>query len=383
MNRSIAMKKTMKKYHKDFINQLGKSLVLIVGVVGSLGTILQLTGVIQLEIIYLIITLLIILLISLCYSIIFIFSKFDNEPIKITTNEITGVESSELSDELITTVKKLHSKNNHIEVVRLCSNLSRPLWISGKYLQRVAMGAYYEDSALRINQVDDQICALIDDLGWTNAVIGNIDKAIENIENGINIAERHSFNYLAAKGYRHLGTIKLRYNEDYTSSVESFDKALKISEKIESENKKSEMIAGITFNLSEAYLLNNNTDKAMEYAVKSKDLFSKSEDKIRLIKVNNQLANILIAKNDKNSLKQAKEILVSNLTEARNLARVDETGKCLLYLGEIHIKNQSFDLAKNLLNEALSIFKELNSEREAKSVIERINFCNSQIIKIK
>ena len=199
MNSNLKQKYLRNRW-KYFFTQLGISLAFLFTVGGGTLGILNFKEVINISFELSIIIILIFILICLSYSIIRVVSQLNNEPIRVITDYANDSQKPELQDELINVVKKHHIENDHKEVVRLCSNLSRALWISGKYKQRIIMGAFYEDSAERIGKFDEQISALIDDLGWTNAVIGDIKVAKENINKGIKIAEERENHYLLAKG---------------------------------------------------------------------------------------------------------------------------------------------------------------------------------------
>jgi hypothetical protein len=45
------------------------------------------------------------------------------------------------------------------------------------YSERIKVGEFVEEAAARTNNHEAQVAALIDDIGWTNAVVGNIDSA--------------------------------------------------------------------------------------------------------------------------------------------------------------------------------------------------------------
>jgi len=232
MNSNLKQKYLRNRW-KYFFTQLGISLAFLFTVGGGTLGILNFKDIINISFELSMIILLLFVLVCLIYSIIRVIFQLNNEPISVITDFANNSNKPELQDELINVVKKHHIENDHKKVVRLCSNLSRPLWISGKYQQRIILGAFYEDSAQRIEEFDEQVSALIDDLGWTNAVVGDIKVAKENINKGIKIAKERENNYLLAKALRHLGTIELRYNNDSQKSIENFSNALGICNSID------------------------------------------------------------------------------------------------------------------------------------------------------
>jgi tetratricopeptide (TPR) repeat protein len=314
-----------------------------------------------------------IMMLSVLVSISFLFKKMNNlPPIINMVFKKTEEDEELLSSELIETITKLHKKGKHAEVVRLASNISRPLWISGRYDERIHIGSFYEDSSERIKDVKNQIASLVDDLGWTNAVIGKIDDSQKNIQRGIKIAEKHGEFYLAAKGMRHLGTIELRFQENPDSAIKLLFKSLKAAESIQNEKEKEEMIAGIKYNISECYLMKCENSNALQYAKEVKDLLSKLSDKVRILKVNSLIARILLK--DK-KIDESKELFSNTLVNAKTLSRPDEIGKCLIGLGEIYIMECKNHLAFNILTEAIEVLTEIKSFKE-------LNKANELLLKI-
>jgi len=319
------------------------------------------------------------IILSVIISIFFLFRMIKTLPpiIKLDINNLQYNKESLLSSELIETITKLHKKGKHVEVVRLAANISRPLWISGRYDERISIGAFYEDSSARIKDVNNRIASLIDDLGWTNAVIGKIDEAIKNINRGIKIAKKNNEFYLAAKGVRHLGTIELRFQENPDLAIKLLANSLTIAASIKDKNEKMEMIAGIKYNLSEGYLMKSENINAIKYAKEVKNIFDKLNDKVRILKVNSQIARILL-KDGK--VDESKEMFSNTLESAKNLSRPDEIGKCLIGLGEIFILENKKELALNILTEAVEVLKEIKSLKElnkANELLLKINFKNN------
>jgi tetratricopeptide (TPR) repeat protein len=266
-----------------------------------------------------------------------------------------------LSDELVETVAKIHHAGQHIEVVRLARVLSRPLWISGRCKARIAIGAYYEDSAGFLNQPLDQAAALIDDLGWTNVVLGNIDEARKNIKNGIDIAERADAPYLAAKGYRHLGVIDQKYLKHMSDAQAQFAQAELRSRNITDAAERDEMMAGIYFNRGEGLLQMLDYAQARKYCADSLEIYERLSDDLRRVKVKNLIAQVDMLAGD---LTRAKQGFRDSLTDARKSARRDEAGKSLLGLGETHLRERSFELAEHTLKEAIDIFSDIGLVNE-------------------
>ena len=75
---------------------------------------------------------------------------------------------TKLSSGLVDDIRTLYSKEQYRDTVRFWIMISRHLWLSGRYNDRVTIGQMIEDSASRLNMHEEQVQALIDDIGWTN-----------------------------------------------------------------------------------------------------------------------------------------------------------------------------------------------------------------------
>lgn len=273
-----------------------------------------------------------------------------------------GVDSGEkLSSELVAVVRRLHHDGEHAEVVRLGTVLSRPLWLSGRYKERIQLGTFFEDSAARLNRTGEQVLALIDDLGWTNIVVGNVESAIANIKRGIAIARKSGNFYLAAKGLRHLGTASLRYSRRTEAAESYFRQAEKAARQIHEPLRKGEMIAGLLYNRCEVALDKKDYSAAENLAHEALKMYVEMGDEDRIIKVQSLLAQAQMVVGD---LASAKDGFRRALTDARRLTRRDEIGKSLLGLGELYLRENNRELARNTLEEAVEVFREIGSAKE-------------------
>src|SRR5205085_10359889 len=113
-----------------------------------------------------------------------------------------------LSAEVVNIVTTLYGEAKYLDVVRFGSTISRYLWLNGHNHERIAIGKLVEDAASKVGRTSVQVSCLIDDIGWTYDIIGDPEKAVTNISNGIEKAVENDLFYLAAKGERHLSGIE-------------------------------------------------------------------------------------------------------------------------------------------------------------------------------
>jgi len=123
-----------------------------------------------------------------------------------------------VAQSLLSYANKLSVQNKNEAVIRIRNNFSRSLHILGFKEVRIALGEIALPSAVINNDDFTKVQILIDDLGWTNYILGNIQIAIQNINRGIEIAsntkntlnnkENLELKLFQAKGFRHLALIK-------------------------------------------------------------------------------------------------------------------------------------------------------------------------------
>jgi hypothetical protein len=273
-----------------------------------------------------------------------------------------------LSSELETAVEKLYRSKEYVEVVRLGVVLSRPLWLSGRWKERVAIGKLVEEAASRKNLQEEQVDALIDMMGWTSAMLGNHSLGQKHIKDGIGIATSTKQFYMVAKGYRHLAGIAQKYGKDIPAALKYLDEAEVAAKQIVKEYDREEMQAGIHYARTEIFLESNdlpNAEKHNELARESYDRLGDQEE--RIIKTQTQHARIMFAKGE---IQQAKDIFRRAIETAKNLSRPDEQAYALVGLAKIYLSEEDYSQAIEHLGNAETIFAELEMKPDLRAAKE-------------
>ena len=171
--------------------------------------------------------------------------------------------------------------------------------------ERVAVGEMIEDAAAKRGLHEEQVIALIDDTGWTNAVLGNIDKAEKNILHGIKLAQQYQLFYFAAKGERHLAGICQRYKQDWQSAMIHHENAAAYARQIENSTLRDEMLAGISYGRAELLLNQDNFSDALAHAKNnSRDIYERiGGEQERIVKLRSILGRIYLGLNEIQSAK--------------------------------------------------------------------------------
>jgi tetratricopeptide (TPR) repeat protein len=287
--------------------------------------------------------------------------------------------ASKLSGGLVGEIQKLYKKDNLLDTVRFGHIVSRQLWLSGRYKDRVVIGGMVEDAASKLGLVEQQIAALLDDIGWTNLRIGNPSMAEKNIQYGIELAVKNNLYYYAAKGERHLSGIADRYRKNPTEAQKHLDKAKGYIQKIDNPEQKSEMNAGLAYAFAELNLSRNRLDDALKYSVEAKTMYDSMEhQQERAVKLNWQIGRIYLKKG---MIKQAKDIFRKGLEESKQLSRADQRAKNLLGMGEAYFQDGEYQKSIESLNEAKALFDEMSLDEEANLAKDLIDKANFEIIK--
>lgn len=250
-----------------------------------------------------------------------------------------------LAKALVKQFREMSECHDFQTILRIGVPLSRALWLEGQYATRVAVGKFVEEAAACLGNSEAQARALIDDIGWTSVALSEHGDAEKHIRRGIEIAEKNQLWYLAAKGYRHMAGIAIerRLPNDalrYLSDAEAK------SASIVDSPQRTEMIAGIRYGQSEAYLLKGELEQAESATTDAQALFEQVKDRSRAVKLLAQLGKI---REKQGRLMEAKDAYRQGLEQARTLDRKDEVLRNTLGLVRIAQAENQWSAAKKLL----------------------------------
>lgn len=278
--------------------------------------------------------------------------------VKMIKEVVQPKPSLPLSTQLVNIVTSLYEKEQYLDVVRLGSAVSRFLWLKSQYHERIEIGELVEDAAGKESRIEQQVSSLIDDIGWTYNIIGQHEKAIENITNGIDKAVSSDLFYYAAKGERHLSGIQ-KHKGHQAECLNHLHKAKEYSEKILDLTSKNEMEASLF--LAEAkYLFEiGKLDEAETLAEKAITVFKKDPD--RIVKIHSLLGNIYLKRS---KLQKAKDEFNKGYYATRN-TREDEVARNLKGLADIALLERDIKSGLKYLNEAKDIYLSIHKNNEA------------------
>lgn len=206
----------------------------------------------------------------------------------------------------------------------------------GHYEQYLAASAQL--GLYRNQSMEAEVCRK---LAHAYATQGNYNKANDYLAKAINIDVSVSATNLALiEDYRMKGMVDA-YTGDYKSAIESFDKALALSDGLEKSLKdsKRQTIANIYLSLAQVHLSLGNYKNSEEFAVKSLKLFTESTGDAAGI-IEGKLVLGIIHR-ERNNLKEA----IAYCQESRQLAFENKfnTSRQEQALGEIYFLKGDFE----------------------------------------
>lgn len=234
----------------------------------------------------------IVILVAISVSLIITFVWFY---IKSNKNETQGesetIGSKNFFETMISEFEKKLDKGEYIDVIQVGSSLSRILWLSGDYKNRIKVGDLVYKAAILADDQSSAAHMLIDDIGWTYFVTGKVKNAKDNIKKGINLALSSQDYYYVAKGYRHLFNIALQQNFEIEAN-NYLNEAEQYSNNIVDIKEKSEMKNGIQYNKIELLIRQNQYDVALSEAEQVLQAYTSAKDNKRKSKVYSVMGKI-------------------------------------------------------------------------------------------
>ena len=221
----------------------------------------------------------------------------------------------EYSDSICQLLEDAYDKGRYHEVIKIGTQLSSPLWYTGRYELRAKIGETIESAACQVGDKQTQAKVLIEMIGWTNIRIGNDDLGIQNISRGLKIAEEIKDSYLIASAYRNLADIHLarasakhnmRYDNntitvnaktqeyEFGKSKEYIDNALNYAERIRDNTKKSELLGNIDYTYSKYYFEKKDYTEALNKVESAMEAYKKIKYEDKQIKLYNLKGEILL-----------------------------------------------------------------------------------------
>lgn len=281
-------------------------------------------------------------------------------------------DSAVWSASILSEIREAYEQERWNEVLRIGRVLSRPLWVAGSYTTRLRIGEWVEHAASCIGNKFAQAAALIDDLGWTNHIVGKSERAIKNIRHGIAVATEAGAIDIVVKGYRHLAGI-YRDSRDYNSAVEAQTQAEDMVKQLPSSGVKDDLVAGLWVSRAMLYLEQEQWAEAHKLLKDASQSYESREDWDREVKIYSLEGQALLGVG---KIGSAKDSYRKGLGRAKELSRPDEVVKCSLGLASaLFQEDGATATARQFAEGALAIATKrgmASLEREATELLTKL-----------
>jgi len=262
-----------------------------------------------------------------------------------------------LSKAVTMQIEKCIERHEYESAIVLAKSMSRPLWLEGRYRDRLRLGELLQRAASSVNPPDVPalVQALIDELGWTNIELNHFELASRNIHEGIKYAEQIDDPYLIARGYRHLSGLAQREG-DKGNAQHYLDLAEKVATRITNKHRE-EMMAGISFGRGDLCLITNErrtSEKARGYFLAARAIQEKLGDRERLVKTNMRLGQTYQRLGEN---ARAYDFFYRSLKSARDLSWLQQICEVDLHLGQLMLEEHNYADALKTFQEAKTISK--------------------------
>lgn len=187
-------------------------------------------------------------------------------------------------DYLLEELRSLFAAGSFQAVIRHGKTFSRFLWVEGHVRTRTLAGEITEAAAAKVGDVEAQVSALLDDLGWSTVALGEYERARQHLSHGLDLAEQHGLPYWRAKGWRHLAGLEVEL-QSYPTALENLEKARSAAQEISEELLRAEMAAGIAYGLAITHFANGSFDLAEQALDESQYLRGTVGDFSRAVKI--------------------------------------------------------------------------------------------------
>lgn len=302
---------------------------------------------------------------SAIYVLVYLYQELQKSALdKGQTDSTDERGDNQLTDTLMADLEAAYRDRKWDEVIKIGGVLSRPLWVTGKYRLRVKLGKLVEAASAYSHRTKEQASALIDDLGWTKFVLGEVDEAKSNVLHGIKIAEESNNLYLTYKGHRHLSEIAVEAGSLSEASTH-YEMALKYAQQLPDGTLKQEAIAGLQLNKARMEIKRGNWEEALRELDAAEQLYQILGDNERRVKLYSFKGEVLY---QMGQLKSAKDTYREGLSASKQESRKDSVLQNLLGVAKIALQEGDAEEARRAYEESAGIAHELGLEALAKEL---------------
>lgn len=250
-----------------------------------------------------------------------------------------------------------YSDEKYGEVITFGKALGRALYISACYQTRIEVGELVKNAAEHRNDKILTVKVLLDDLGWTKFLCGDIS-AKDDINAAIEIATDIKYYWGICKGYRHLLAIEISIWNNPNEAHELLKKAYSAYDKIDAGREKEIVLAGLIYAEAELAFKEHDYALARNKAIESQKKRNELNETDRNMRCYAQLGKIELI-DPQGEIEKAKDYFRKGIDESERIDRVDEIVKNTYGYAICLIRTGNRKKAKKIVDEMQKLYGEV------------------------
>jgi tetratricopeptide (TPR) repeat protein len=251
------------------------------------------------------------------------------------------------------------TRGNWALVLEFQRLLSRFLDAQGAWHQRLQLGQQALHAAEHLEDEPAKLKALLEDMGLTYARLGDYQRARDLVQEALRIAETLRNTFYIARSHNLLGSIS-RYEQDYDSASQSYQKALETAEAESTDDRDRRLIASLNADLGCLAHKVGRLDEARQRFEYACDELEKLGDESRRGRVLCHWGDLA---SDRGDVDRAKLLYEEGLSVGQKTGRLYYVAEALLGLARLEKRAGNFTQALSQARRAVEIYQRLGIER--------------------
>ncbi len=265
-------------------------------------------------------------------------------------------------DNLLSLREWCWTEDKWVLVLEFQKLLSRFLDAQGAWHQRLELGQQALQAAEHLGDELAKLKALLEDMGLTYARLGDYQRARDLVQKALRIAETLRNTFYIARSHNLLGTIS-RYEQDYASAFQSYQKALEAAKAESTDDRDKRLIASLNADLGNLAHKMGQLDKARQHFEYACDQLEELGDESRRARVLCHRADLV---SDQGYLDKAKSFYEEGLSIGQKTGRLYYVAEALLGLATVEKRMGNFTQALSQARQAVEIYQRLGTEHQSK-----------------
>jgi len=268
----------------------------------------------------------------------------------------TIVKKESIEQFILRDIKEFNAKGQTQAVFWYKKIFSGYLWHRGKLNERIKLGEYVEETAIRSDNLEYLSEALIDDIGWSWVLLKELDKGQKYIENGKRFADEIDHKYYSIKSKRHLSAIDFERGK-IEEALSKLDKISKLTNDDLSGKQQQKMMFGINYAKAKIAIVHKDFEMGLESINVSRGIAKEMSNEFKEIMTYSIEGKILELKKD---IYKAQTVFLNGLKKAQELSMYDEMIKNCAGLISVYKKRGNISKSNEYIERAKQ-YREFNT----------------------